>query len=189
MHVACLVGALWELSTTRSSWAGTIVAVFQPAEEVAAGARLMVEDGLFERFPRPEVILGQHVAPLPPGAVGYVPGIAMANADLLVVRLFGRGGHGSRPETTVDPVVMAAAVVMRLQGVVARELLPGEPAVLTGGYVRAGVKATVIPVTAELGISLRTFSEESRDTALAAIRRIVAAEALASGADREPRWS
>ncbi|MBQ1017624.1 amidohydrolase [Micromonospora sp. D93] len=185
MHVACLVGAVWELSASRASWAGTVVAVFQPAEEIAAGARLMVDDGLFERFPRPDVILGQHVAPLPPGVVGYVPGIAMANADLLVVRLFGRGGHGSRPESTVDPIVMAAAVVMRLQGVVARELLPSEPAVLTVGYIHSGVKATVIPDMAELGLSLRTFSEESRDRALAAIRRIVSAEAAASGADRE----
>lgn len=186
MHATCLVGAITLLSTARQDWSGTVVAVFQPAEEVAAGARAMVADGLFERFPKPQIVLGQHVAPLPAGVIGYVTGPAMAGAMIVRVRLFGRGGHGSRPETTIDPVVMAAAVVLRLQTIVAREVPPAETAVVTVGYLRAGTKENVIPAEAELGISVRTFDETTQAKIFGAIERIVRAEAAASGADRQP---
>ncbi|WP_433362696.1 amidohydrolase [Actinoplanes sp. CA-142083] len=186
VHVACLVGAAEALAADTASWRGTAMLVFQPAEEVGTGAQAMVSDGLFERFGRPDVVLGQHVAPIPAGIIGLHPGVAFAAADGIRVTLFGRGAHGSRPETSVDPVVMAAATVLRLQGVVSREIAAKDTAVLTVGSMRAGVKSNVIPADAELLLSLRTFDPAVREAALAAVRRIVAAEAAASGAPKEP---
>ncbi len=186
MHTACLVGALEMLSRARGEWSGTIVAVFQPAEELACGARAMIDDGLFERFPRPIIVLGQHVGPLPAGTIGHGQGPMMAGADSVQVKLFGRGGHGSRPEDTIDPVVMAAAIVLRLQGVVAREVPSNERAVVSVGRLQAGTKDNIIPETAELGINMRTYSPAVREQVQAAIERIVRAEAAASNAVREP---
>ena len=120
MHVTWLAGSAALLARTRETWHGTVLAVFQPAEETAQGARAMIDDGLFGRFPKPAVILGQHVMPAPAGRIGYRPGVTQAAADSLEVRLFGRGAHGSMPESSVDPVVMAAAVVLRLQTIVSR---------------------------------------------------------------------
>jgi hippurate hydrolase len=186
MHATALVGALRLLDVLKDTWSGTVMAVFQPAEELGAGAQAMIDDGLFDRFPRPDVVLGQHVAPLPAGMIAYKTGVVMAAADSLKVRLFGRGGHGSQPSATIDPVVMASNVVQRLQTIVSRELSPFDPAVVTVGYLRAGTKDNVIPDDAELGINVRTFSEEVRSTTLSAITRIVNAESVASGADRAP---
>ncbi len=186
MHATALVGALRLLSTLKHTWSGTVMGVFQPAEELGAGARAMIDDGLFERFARPDVVLGQHVAPLPAGLIAYKTGVAMAAADSLKVRLFGRGGHGSQPSSTIDPVVMAANVVQRLQTIVARELSPFDSAVVTVGYLHAGTKDNVIPDDAELGINVRSFTEEVRSTTLSAITRIVNAESVASNADRAP---
>jgi hippurate hydrolase len=186
MHVTCLLGAAAELAADRGAWAGTLMLVFQPAEEQGLGARAMIDDGLYERFPRPVVVLGQHVMPLPAGVLGLHAGAAMAGADALRVLLHGSGGHGSRPETTVDPVLMAAATVMRLQGVVSRELAPAETAVLTVGALRAGTAPNIIPDQAELLLSLRHFNDAVRDKARAAIDRIIQAEAAASGAPKDP---
>lgn len=186
VHVTCLVGAAEVLAADRGSWSGTSLVVFQPAEELGRGARAMIDDGLFERFGRPDVVLGQHVAPLPAGFLALRPGPAFAAADSVVVRMFGQGGHGSRPETTVDPVVMAAATVMRLQTVVSREVSGLDTAVVTVGALRAGTKENVIPDEAELLISVRTFSLDVRERVLGAIERIVRAEAAASGATRDP---
>jgi hippurate hydrolase len=186
MHAAALVGALRLLSELRAQWTGTAVAVFQPAEELGQGASAMIADGLFERFPVPTVVLGQHVGPLPAGTIAYKTGTVLAAADSIKVRLLGRGGHGSRPEDTVDPVVMAANVVQRLQTIVSRERSPFEAAVVTVGYLRAGAKDNIIPDEAELGINVRTFDETVRSATLASITRIVNAEALASGAERQP---
>lgn len=186
MHVTCLLGALELLAGARDAWSGTVVAVFQPAEELGEGARAMVEDGLFETVGVPDVVLGQHVAPVPAGVIGCRPGPAMAGGDTLHVRMFGRGGHGSRPETTVDPVVMAASTVMRLQTVVSREIAGSETAVVTVGAINAGTKDNIIPDEAELKLNVRSFTPEVRTTVLDAIARIVRAEAAASGADREP---
>src|SRR5919205_3353279 len=122
LHVTWLAGAAALLAGSRDAWQGTVLAVFQPAEETAQGARAMIDDGLFDRFPKPEVILGQHVMPAPAGEISYRPGTTQAAADSLEIRLFGRGAHGSMPESSVDPVVMAAATVLRLQTIVSREV-------------------------------------------------------------------
>ena len=186
MHVTCMLAAITELAGARADWSGTLLAVFQPAEELGAGAQAMVDDGLFDRFGRPDVVLGQHVAPLAAGMVAVHAGPSFAAADALRIVMYGRGGHGSRPEATVDPIVMAAATVMRLQTVVSREVAGTEMAVLTIGSLHAGAKDNVIPDQAELGLTLRTFDPHVRDRVLAAITRIVTAEASASGAPRDP---
>jgi hippurate hydrolase len=186
MHATCLVGALRALHRRRDGWSGTVMAVFQPAEELLRGARDMIEDGLFERFPRPDVVLAQHVSPLPTGVIAYCPGPMLAANDSADVRLYGRGGHGSRPESTIDPVVLAASIVLRLQTVVAREVPASETAVLTVGRLRAGEKDNVIPDEAELGINVRSFSPEVRARVVGAVERIIRAEAAASGVEREP---
>lgn len=186
MHAAALLGAATLLNRARETWSGTLLVVFQPAEETAEGARAMLADGLFERFGKPEIVLGQHVGPLPAGMIGYASGPTMAAVDGLNVTLHGRGGHGSRPQTTVDPILMAANVVTRLQGIVAREVTPSETAVLTVGKLHAGTKDNIIPDTAELGINMRSYSEETRALMRAAVERVVRAEAMASGAEREP---
>ncbi|MFF0793543.1 amidohydrolase [Streptomyces spiralis] len=186
MHVTCLLGAAAELAARRDAWRGTVLLVFQPAEELGGGARAMIDDGLYERFGRPEIVLGQHVSPLPAGFVGLHSGPAFAAADSLRVVLHGRGGHGSRPEACVDPVLMAAATVQRLQGVVAREVAGTSTAVVTVGALHAGTKPNIIPDRAELLLSVRTFEPGVRETVLRAVERIVRGEAAASGAPREP---
>ncbi|MEV7304159.1 amidohydrolase [Streptomyces clavifer] len=186
MHVACLLGALDLLAGAHESWSGTLVAVFQPAEELGSGAQAMVDDGLFEKAGAPDVVLGQHVAPIPAGMIGCHPGPALAATDALRVRMFGRGAHGSRPETAIDPVVMAAATVMRLQTVVSREIAGGDTAVVTVGALNAGTKDNVIPDEAELKLNIRTYTPEVRATVLNAITRIVNAEATAAGAEQAP---
>ena len=184
MHVTCLLGAATTLAAERSSWAGTLMLVFQPAEEVGRGAQAMIDDELFTRFTRPDVVLGQHVAPLPAGILALRAGPAFAASDSLRVTLHGQGAHGSRPEASVDPVVMAAATVLRLQGVVSREIAGTETAVVTVGAMRAGSRGNIIPDSAELLLSVRAFDEDVRTRVLQAITRIVSAEAQASGAHR-----
>jgi amidohydrolase len=186
MHVTWLAGAIELLAAGRDAWQGTVMAVFQPAEETAQGARAMIDDGLFDRFPKPEVILGQHVMPGSAGEISYRSGTTQSAADSLRVRLFGRGAHGSMPESSVDPVVMAAATVMRLQTIVSREIAAGQAAVVTVGALQAGTKDNVIPDDALLKINVRSFDEDVRRHVLDAIRRIVEAEAAASGAPRPP---
>ncbi|WP_312875804.1 amidohydrolase [Arthrobacter terrae] len=145
VHVTCLLGAAGVLAAERASWAGTLMLVFQPAEELAGGAQAMIDDGLFGRFGAPDVVLGQHVAPFPAGMLAAQPGVAFAAADSLTIRLIGRGAHGSRPETSVDPIVLAAATVLRLQTIVSREVAGSEAAVLTIGAIRAGTAGNIIP--------------------------------------------
>jgi amidohydrolase len=189
MHVTWLAGAIELLAAGRDAWQGTVMAVFQPAEETAQGARAMIDDGLFDRFPKPEVILGQHVMPGSAGEISYRTGTTQSAADSLRVRLFGRGAHGSMPESSVDPVVMAAATVMRLQTIVSREIAAGQAAVVTVGALQAGTKDNVIPDDALLKINVRSFDEDVRRHVLDAIRRIVEAEAAASGAPRRPQMT
>jgi amidohydrolase len=186
MHATCLLGAAALLARGRGSWSGTLLLVFQPAEELARGARDMVDDGLFTRFPVPCVVLGQHVGPLPAGMIGHASGPVMAASDSARVILYGRGGHGSRPEATVDPVLMAASVVTRLQGIAAREVPPAETAVVTVGRLQAGTKDNIIPDTAELGINIRTYSPAVRDLVRTAVERVITAEAAASAAPSAP---
>ncbi len=186
VHVTCLMGAAARLAEDPS-WTGTLVALFQPAEEVAGGAAAMVADGLYSRIPRPDVVLGQHVAPLPAGLIGLTAGPAFAASDSLRITLTGVGGHGSRPEATIDPVLMAASTVVRLQTIVSREVAGGDTVVLTVGALRAGTKANVIPETAELLLNIRTYRADTRVAVLDAITRIVKAEASASRAPEPPR--
>ena len=186
LHVTCLIGAARTFAADPQSWSGTLMLVFQPAEELGTGAKAMVDDGLFERFPRPDVVLGQHVAPLPAGTIGLRVGPAFAASDAMRITVHGRGGHGSRPEATIDPVVIGSAIVMRLQTVVSREIGGTDVAVLTIGSFHAGTKENIIPDTAELQLSVRTFDLGVRDRVLAAIHRIAVAEAAAGGATQEP---
>ena len=186
MHVTCLLGAAAELAHDTSSWRGTLLCVFQPAEETGEGARAMIDDGLFDRFGVPDVVLGQHVSPIPAGLFGLRPGPAFAAADALRVVLRGKGAHASRPEIAVDPVVMAAATVLRLQGIVSREVAAADTAVVTVGALHAGTRANIIPGEAELLLSVRTFDEVVRGKVIAAIERIVRAEAAASGGPADP---
>lgn len=186
VHVTCLLGATERLVADRAAWSGTLVALFQPAEEWGGGAEAMIADGLFERVPTPDVVLGQHVAPFPAGFAGVHAGPAMAGADSLTIRIHGTGGHGSRPETTVDPVYLAASTTVRLQGIVAREVASTDAAVVTVGQLHAGTKHNIIPSEAMLGLSVRSFDETVREKVLASIERIVRAEAAASGAPKEP---
>ncbi|WDG18023.1 amidohydrolase [Microbacterium sp. Clip185] len=186
MHVTALLGALERLVTTASEWSGTVVAVFQPAEEFGAGSKAMIADGVLDRFPRPDIVLGQHVTPLPAGTIGVRPGTQMAASDGLTVTLHGRGGHGSRPHATIDPIVMAAATVMRLQTVASREVDPREVAVVTVGSVHAGLKHNIIPAEATLQLSLRYADDGMRERVLERVERIVRAEADASGAEVPP---
>ncbi len=186
MHVTALLGALERLLATKDEWSGTIVAVFQPAEEYGAGSQAMIADGVLDRFPKPDIVLGQHVTPLPAGTIGVRGGTQMAASDGLTVTLLGRGGHGSRPHSTIDPVVMAAATVMRLQTIVSREVDPRDVAVVTVGSIHAGLKNNIIPAEAKLELSLRYPDDEARARVLAKVERVVRAEAQASGAEEEP---
>ena len=186
MHMTAMVGAAERLSLERDTWAGTVVIVFQPAEELGAGARAMLDDGALDLAPRPDLVLGQHLYPAPAGTLRMHPGTQNAGCDTLRITLHGRGGHGSRPHTTVDPVVMAAATVMRLQTVVSRHIDPLEVAVVTVGAMRAGHKDNIIGEVATLDVSIRYAKESVREQLLTHIRRIVEAEAFASGAETLP---
>ncbi len=181
VHVACLLGAAELLARGRDDWSGTVMLVFQPAEEVGDGARAMVEGGLARLVGPVSVALAQHVLPGPAGTVATREGPAFAAADSLRITVFGRGSHGSMPQASVDPVVLAAMIVIRLQTIVAREARPGEPVVLTVGSVRAGTKSNVIPDHATLQLNLRTYDDATRTRVLAAVTRIVDAECQASG--------
>ncbi|HVV10081.1 amidohydrolase [Amycolatopsis sp.] len=186
MHAAWLTGAAELLARAKQSWQGTLLVVFQPGEEQGSGAERMVQDGLFDLVGKPNVCLGQHVVPGPAGWVLTRPGVIMAATDALKVVLHGRGGHGSRPETTVDPAVLAASVVMRLQTVVSREISATDSAVVTVGSMHVGTAHNVIADHAELEINIRTFDDVVRRKVLAAIERIVRGEAVVAGSPEEP---
>src|SRR5271170_2651271 len=186
MHVAWLVGATSLFAQRRDAWSGTLMAVFQPGEETAQGAQAMIDDGLFKRFSKPDVVLGQHVMNDPAGTVSGSAGPITSAADSLQVRIFGRGAHGSMPQASIDPVVMAAAIVLRLQTIVSREVGATEAAVVTVGVLQAGTKENVIPDEALIKLNVRTFDEGVRKHVLSAIERIVNAEAAAAGAPKPP---
>ncbi|RQS07304.1 M20 family metallopeptidase [Burkholderia sp. Bp8998] len=189
MHVTWLMGVTHLMAAHRDAWSGTLMAVFQPGEEVARGARSMIDDGMAERFPKPDVILGQHVMVGAAGTVGYRSGTILSAGDSLKVRLFGRGSHGSQPQTSIDPVIMAASTTLRLQTIVSREISPRDSAVLTIGALQAGTKENIIPDEATLKLNMRTFDEDVREYMLGAIRRICCAECMASNAPREPEFT
>jgi hippurate hydrolase len=186
VHVACLLGAVALMAQSREHWSGTLVALFQPAEETADGARAMVDDRLAEIVGDVDVAMAQHVLPMPAGHVGTRVGPTLSAADSMRVTVFGRGAHGSMPQAAVDPVVLAAMIVVRLQTVVAREVAPTDTAVLTVGSIAAGTKSNVIPDHAVLQLNVRTYDEGTRSAVLEAIERIVRAECQASGSPRDP---
>jgi amidohydrolase len=187
LHMAALLGTAEIMAHSKDTWHGTLMLIGQPAEETISGAKRMIDDGLFTRFPKPAVGVAFHVGnELPAGQVGITPGIYNTNADSLRITIYGKGGHGSAPNTTIDPIVIAAKTILSLQTIVSREVKPGEMAVVTVGYVRAGTKNNIIPDQAELGLTVRTFKADVRKQVLAAITRIVKAEALAGGTPQEP---
>lgn len=186
MHVTWLIGAATLMSQARNAWRGTLLVVFQPGEEIARGAQAMIDDDLLERFPTPEVVLGQHLMVGASGTVAGSAGPITSAADSLQIRLFGRGAHGSMPQASIDPIVMAASVVLRLQTIVSREVAATDAAVITVGVMQAGTKENVIPDDALIKLNVRTFDAGVRTHVLAAIDRIVNAEAEASGAPRTP---
>lgn len=188
VHVACLVGAVELLARTTEQWRGRLVAVFQPGEEVADGARRMVDDGLAEIVGKVDVALCQHVLAFPAGLIGTRSGPTLSAADSMRITVHGRGAHGSMPQASVDPVVLAAMIVIRLQTIIARETQPGEPAVLTVGSVQAGTKSNVIPDEATILLNIRTYDENTRRSILAAVKRIVIAECEASRSPRPPEF-
>src|SRR5438270_8872591 len=159
MHVTWLAGATKLLAEARTTWRGTLMAVFQPGEETAEGAQAMIDDNLFKRFAKPDVVLGQHVMVGPSGTVAGRAGAITSAADSLQIRLFGRGAHGSMPQASIDPVIMAAATVMRLQTIVSREVAAAEAAVVTIGWLEAGTRENVIPDDAIIKLNVRTFDE------------------------------
>ncbi|GAA4476477.1 M20 family metallopeptidase [Enteractinococcus fodinae] len=186
MHVTTLLGAVELLTTNKDAWAGTYIGLFQPAEETAQGAQAMLDDGLVDKIPTPEVALSQHVMPTEVGTIGTSAGPVLSAGDSLKITVHGRGAHGSMPHNSVDPVVLASSIVMRLQTIVSRETKPGEFAVVTVGALNAGSKSNIIADRAELLLNLRTYDTQVREDIMAAIERIVRAECQAAGSPQEP---
>nr|WP_243709380.1 amidohydrolase [Micromonospora sp. 15K316] len=186
LHLACLAGAATLLAGGRARWSGTLVVVGQPAEETLQGARAMLAAGLYDLTGRPDVVLAQHTAPFPAGMLAYGAGPVMAGSVSLEITIHGRGGHAATPHLAVNPVVIAASVVLRLQEIASAEVDPAEQVVLTVGSLRAGAASNVIPDEAVIGLTVRAFSAAVLERVAAAVTRIVRAECAASGADREP---
>src|SRR3984893_5858992 len=187
LHMAAILGTAEIMSHSKNTWHGTLMLVGQPAEETIAGADGMIRDGLFTRFPKPDVAVALHVGNAESaGTVAITPGVYNTNADSVHIVIYGKGGHGASPHTAIDPIVIAARTILALQTIVSREVKPGEMAIVTVGYIRAGTKNNIIPDQAELGLTVRSYKADVRKQALAAITRITKAEAMAAGAPKEP---
>jgi amidohydrolase len=187
IHMASWMGTARIMASTRTRWRGTLMLIGQPAEEYGDGAKAMLADGLFTRFPRPDFAVAIHDdARDPAGLIGYHAGPLLANINSVKITIFGRGGHGARPESTVDPIVIAARTVLALQTIVSRETSPFDPAVITVGSIHGGTRPNIIPGEVSLELTVRSLSEEVRQHLLSAIQRIAKAEAAAAGAPREP---
>jgi len=187
LHMAAVYGTASIMAHSKNSWHGTLMIIGQPAEETITGAKAMLDDGLLTRFPKPDAGVALHVGnEAPAGKVGVRQGHLLASADSLRITIYGKGSHGALPEASIDPVVIAARTVITLQTIVSREVKPGEAAVVTVGYIHAGTKNNIIPDEAELGLTVRTYNPEVRKQVLAAIARIVKAEAEAGGVQRLP---
>ena len=186
MHMASLLGAAKFLAGNRERWSGTYLALFQPAEETAAGAKAMVADGLVDKIPKPDVALAQHVMPVEAGKIGTTAGPILSAGDSLRITVYGRGAHGSMPHNSVDPVVLAASIVLKLQTIISRETRPGQFAVLTVGALNAGSAANIIPDRAQLLLNIRTYDVALRQQVIDSIQRIVRGECAAAGSPKEP---
>jgi amidohydrolase len=170
----------------KDQWSGSLILVFQPEEERGTGAQSMVNGGLYDRIPVPDYVLGQHVMAMEAGTIGSKVGTIMAAADSYKITLFGRGGHGSMPHMTIDPAVMAANLIVRLQNIVSREIDPSDMAVVTVGSLHVGHTENIISDHADIGIDIRSVKKTTRERIIASIKRIVKAEYIASGATKEP---
>ncbi len=187
LHMASLVATAAIMAHSKESWHGTLMMIGQPAEETISGAKRMIDDGVLKRFPRPDVAVALHVSNgLAAGKVGITPGIYDTNADSLRITIYGKGGHGSAPHTAIDPIVIAARIILTLQTISSREVKPGEMAVITVGYIHAGTKNNIIPDHAEMGLTVRTYKADVRKQVLGAIARIVKAEAEAADTPLQP---
>jgi hippurate hydrolase len=185
--MASLLGTAEIMARSKDTWHGTLILIGQPAEETIGGAEGMLRDGLFTHFPKPDAIVALHVSnTFPAGVVGITPGVYNTNSDSVRITVYGKGGHGAMPNTAIDPIVIAARTILALQTITSREVKPGEMAVVTVGYIRAGTKNNIIPDQAEMGLTVRTYKTDVRQQVLAAISRIAKAEAAAAGAPREP---
>lgn len=183
MHMTCLVGTARVLMALKDRWSGTLICIAQPAEEVGGGARAMLRDGLFTKFPKPDYALALHCdSNRPYGTVAYSDGLAMANTDAIDIIVRGKGGHGSAPHTTIDPVVLAARIVLDLQTLVSRETNPLDPAVVTVGSIHGGTKHNIIPDEVKLQLTVRTTKDPVRKHILEGIERIAKAAAQGAGA-------
>ncbi|QTD56637.1 amidohydrolase [Parasphingorhabdus cellanae] len=188
-HMTGWVGTARQLSARKAEWSGTLVMILQPAEETGEGAKAMLDDGLYTRFPKPEYVLAFHdAAGAPAGFIGYAPGYALANVDSVDIEVKGVGGHGAYPHTTKDPIVVASRIVGALQTLVSREIDPQDPAVVTVGSFQAGFKHNIIPDKANLLLTVRSYSDETRAKLLDGIKRIAKGEAVTAGLpeDRMP---
>ncbi|HEY7911844.1 MAG TPA: amidohydrolase [Blastocatellia bacterium] len=188
IHVATLIGAARLLARMKDRWQGTLVLIGQPAEEMGSGAKAMLDDGLYTRFPRPDYAIALHVGSFEAGKVSYVSGYNMASVDSVDITVRGIGGHGSRPEAAKDPVVIAAQVVIALQTIVSRERSPFDPAVVTVGSIHGGTKHNIIPDDVHLQLTVRTYKKDVRDQIIASIERIAKGVAITAGLpeDRMP---
>jgi len=187
IHMASWIGTAKLMATNRHRWHGTLILIGQPAEETGEGAAAMIKDGLLTRFPKPDFALAIHdSAVLPVGQVGFTPGYALAAADSVDITIFGVGGHGGRPQNTIDPVVIAARTVLALQTIVSRENNPFDPVVITVGTIHGGTKNSIIPDEVKLQLTVRTYKPEVRKHVLSAIERVAKGEALAAGTPKEP---
>jgi hippurate hydrolase len=182
IHMTSMLGTAKMLVALKNQWSGTLVIIGQPAEEVVDGARSMVRAGLYERFPKPDFVIALHdSADLEAGKVGYTPGYAMASSTSVDIKVRGLGGHGARPETTKDPIVVAAQIILGLQTIVSRENSPLDPAVVTVGSIHGGTKHNIIPGEVDLQLTVRAYKEEVRKRVLASIERITKGIAVAAG--------
>jgi len=187
IHMSSWIGTAKLMATNRDRWHGTLILIGQPAEETGEGAPAMIKDGLFTRFPKPDFALAIHdSANQPVGQVGFTPGYALAAADSVDITIFGKGGHGGRPQNTIDPVVIAARTVLALQTIVSRENNPFDPVVITVGTIHGGTKNSIIPSEVKLQLTVRTYKPEVRKRILASLERVAKGEAIAGGAPREP---
>jgi len=182
MNMTCVLGAARLLGQRKDQWHGSLIVSGQPAEERGGGARAMLADGLFKRFPRPDFCVALHDDPeLAAGTVGYTPGYALANVDSVDITIHGVGGHGAYPHKTKDPVVLAAQIILGLQTIVSREIQPGEPAVVTVGSIHGGTKHNIISDEVRLQLTVRSYTDEVRKQTIEAIKRIVRGQAFAAG--------